>query len=220
MLEPELELGLDLERRPGPEPEPESTIATSLPRVHRRPVTPPHTATAMSKSELGFQSHTEQEHTAADQVEQARPAAEKAEQERIAAGAEPEPEPEPEPELEPEPEPTVALSLAAPESETTGSAQLADSASQSEPTSKATGALPVAHLHAASSVGEIDCDIDFKSLSNQQLVAIVKEFVSSGAQSLSNQQLVAIVKEFVSSGAQSPLLADLLLKQRSAEHNN
>ncbi len=251
---PQLTLELDLQTEPKPEP----TIATSSPRVHRRPVTPPHTETAVFDPQLDFQPHTEaeqarpatqkaeqeriaadqteqarpatqkaeqeriaavqteqarpaaqkaeqeriaadqteqarpaaqkaeQEHIAADQTEQARPAAEKAEQERVTA----------EPEPEPEPEPTVALSPAVPECEAAGSATLADSAPQEEPVFKVTEALPTTHHHAAVSVGEIDCEIDLRPLSNQQLVAIVKEFVSSGAQ--------------------SSLLADLILEQRLA----
>ena len=189
---PQLTLELDLD----PEPKPEPTITTSSPRVHRRPVTPPHTATAIVDPKLDFQPHkeaeqarpaaekAEQERIAADQMEQARPAAEKAEQERVTA------------EPQPEPEPTVALSPAVPECETAGFATLADSAPQDEPVSKAAGALPMTHRHAAVSVGELDCDVDLQPLSNQQLMAIVKDFVSSGAQ--------------------SSLLADLILEQRSA----
>ena len=231
---PQLTLELDLQTEPKPEP----TIATSSPRVHRRPVTPPHTATAVFDPQLDFQPHTEaeqarpaaqkaeQERIAADQTEQARPAAQKAEQERIAAvqteqarpaaqkaeqeriAADQTEQARPaaekaeqervtaEPEPEPEPEPTVALSPAVPECEAAGSATLADSAPQEEPVFKVTEALPTTHHHAAVSVGEIDCEIDLRPLSNQQLVAIVKEFVSSGAQ--------------------SSLLADLILEQRLA----
>ena len=211
---PQLTLELDLQTEPKPEP----TIATSSPRVHRRPVTPPHTATAVFDPQLDFQPHTEaeqarpaaqkaeQERIAADQTEQARPAAQKAEQERIAAVQTEQARPAAEkaeqervtaePEPEPEPEPTVALSPAVPECEAAGSATLADSAPQEEPVFKVTEALPTTHHHAAVSVGEIDCEIDLRPLSNQQLVAIVKEFVSSGAQ--------------------SSLLADLILEQRLA----